>query len=212
MQETGLVRYDAMCHAIAEAHRVDEVKDLRDKALALERYAAQAMNTEAERKACEIRLRAERRAGALLKEQAESGERATRDNCPGPGRGLQKVSRDTTPLPPTLADIGISRDQSSKWQKLAAVPEDEFEDALRDPDKKPSTASIIRKINGQTNAMHPSALWLWGRIRDFERDRIDDLDPQSMVGEFTETMAADARRIIPSMLDYLAQLGAYLDE
>ena len=39
-----LVRYDAMCHAIAECHSVDEVADLHDKALALEVYAKQAMN------------------------------------------------------------------------------------------------------------------------------------------------------------------------
>jgi hypothetical protein len=36
---TQLVRYDAMCHAIAAAHEVDEVKDIRDKARAIEMYA-----------------------------------------------------------------------------------------------------------------------------------------------------------------------------
>jgi hypothetical protein len=54
-----LIRYDAMCRAIAEAHAVDEVKDIRDKARALEMYAHQAQNTEAERQAAEIRFRAE---------------------------------------------------------------------------------------------------------------------------------------------------------
>ena len=49
-----LVRYDAMCSAIAAAYEVDEVKDIRDKAIALEVYARQARNTEAERQACEI--------------------------------------------------------------------------------------------------------------------------------------------------------------
>jgi len=42
------------------------------QARALEVYAAQALNTDAERKACEIRLRAERRAGELLKEMEEN--------------------------------------------------------------------------------------------------------------------------------------------
>jgi hypothetical protein len=37
---TELVRYDAMCHAIAAAHAVDEVKDIRDKARAIEMIAA----------------------------------------------------------------------------------------------------------------------------------------------------------------------------
>src|SRR5262245_9154556 len=65
-EKVEMVRYDAMVHAIAECHRLDEVKDLHDKALALQLYAKQAKNVEAERKACEIRLRAERRAGELM--------------------------------------------------------------------------------------------------------------------------------------------------
>jgi hypothetical protein len=57
---SSLARYEAMCRAIEAAYKVDEVKDIRDQAIALEVYARQAHNTEAERKACEIRLRAER--------------------------------------------------------------------------------------------------------------------------------------------------------
>jgi long-subunit acyl-CoA synthetase (AMP-forming) len=66
------MRYEAMCRAIAEAHRVEEVKDIRDKPLAV--YAHQANYGEAERQCREIRLRAERRAGQLLADMNQRGE------------------------------------------------------------------------------------------------------------------------------------------
>jgi hypothetical protein len=120
-----LVRYDAMCHAIDAAFQVDEVKSLRDKAAALEHYARKANNVEAEQRCCEIRLRAERKAGQLLKQRDKP-------------RGNQYGRSDDT----TLHNLGISKDQSSQWQKLAAVPEAQFESALAGPEKA-TTAGII---------------------------------------------------------------------
>lgn len=201
--EASLVRYDAMCQAIAEAHRVDEVKDLRDKAMALEAYARQAKNLDAERKACEIRLRAERRAGELLRDMAETGQRASRQENPG------SISPDVI-CPPTLSDLGISLNQSSKWQKLASVPRGQFEAALADPDDMPTTAGILRKQNGDGATMNPKSLWFWGRLRDFEKERIADIDPWSLLGEMTQTMAADVVRIAPIMRDYLDEVTEVL--
>jgi hypothetical protein len=63
----ALVHYDAMCREIEAAHRIDEVKDIRDKAVALELYARQAQDLELERKCAAIRYRAERRCGKLQK-------------------------------------------------------------------------------------------------------------------------------------------------
>lgn len=113
---TQLVRYEAARHALQVAHRVDEVKTIRDKAQAMAAYARQAKDTELVEWATEIKVRAERRAGEML---AEMGVRA----------GNPQLSKATT-IAPTLANLGISRDQSSRWQKLAAVPEDQFEKAV----------------------------------------------------------------------------------
>jgi hypothetical protein len=93
-----------------------------------------------ERRACEIRLRAERKAGLLLKaiEKAKAP--------PGPGRGKKRRCSEGTAFSKskTLKDLGISKKQSSRWQQLADVPEEQFEAALAGPEK-PSTSGIIAR-------------------------------------------------------------------
>ena len=51
------------------------MKDIRDKAEAMAAYARQAKDIELIRMATEIKVRAERRAGELLREMAETGQR-----------------------------------------------------------------------------------------------------------------------------------------
>lgn len=121
----SLVKYEAMCSAIEAAHAVDEVKDIRDKAMAIQMYAKQAKNIDAERHASEIRVRAERRCGELLAEMPKA--KGAAGNPGGQGAKIVQSPNGTTQ---TLSDLGISKRQSSEWQKLAAVPEAQFEESL----------------------------------------------------------------------------------
>jgi hypothetical protein len=43
-----------------------------------------------------------------------------------------------------LSDVGISYDQFSRWQKLAAVPEEIFERQMQDKTHVPTMAGLIR--------------------------------------------------------------------
>jgi len=198
-----MVRYDAMVHAIAECHRVDEVKDIRDKAMALEAYARQAKNTEAERKAADVRLRAERRTGELLKDlaRAESSR----------GGDTRSASNDATPekseYGAALDSAGLSRQTANRYQQLANVPEEQFERHLADPVRKPTTNGILRESRQeQQKPIDPQALRIWGICRDMERH--DDLNasPSRVFNEMTETMQADIRRLSPSLLSFFSEL------
>lgn len=194
-----LVKYDAMCNAISVCYEIDEVKDIRDKAIALEAYAKQAMNTDAERRATEIRLRAERRAGQLLSEKERD------PISKGGSRSADQPEPPKSEYQQAKTKANISDTQAKRWQKLAAVDNDQFESALEDPGM-PSTTGIIKKANGSDHKMEPKALWLWGRIRDFEKEEIESYDPDYLLGEMTEAMQADIKRIVPNMIDYLKEL------
>ena len=72
-----LVRYDAACQALAEARSVDEIKDIRDKAIAMAAYARQANNRDLEADAVEIRMRATRRLSQQLDAADPTGTKPT---------------------------------------------------------------------------------------------------------------------------------------
>jgi N6-adenosine-specific RNA methylase IME4 len=125
---TELVRYEAARRALAEASSVDEVKDIRDKAVAMRVYARQAKDRELIERATEIRKRAEIRAGELLR---EIGER----------RGGDQTTSERSL--PTNKEMGITDNQSSQWQRMAALPTNEQE-ALIERAKKTAAAAIER--------------------------------------------------------------------
>lgn len=99
--------------AIAQVQGLDEIKNIRDKAEAVRKYAQSVgMGLELQNYAAEVKLRAERKAGELLAQmQLHGGDRKS-----------QKAEAR-----PKLEDIGISKDQSSRWQLTAAVSDREFE-------------------------------------------------------------------------------------
>lgn len=115
----ALLQYDAACHAIATAKTIDEVTDWVDKAAAVREYGRRARNRQLEIDAIEIRVRARKRRGELLLELKQAGQLA---------EGRKKLSAPADSLPRyTLADLGLTLNESSEDQKIARIDGGAFE-------------------------------------------------------------------------------------
>lgn len=106
----------------------------------------------------EVRLRASRKCGQLLKETEKA--KGNRNDGKFGGRATRPPNKEEK----TLAEMGISKDQSSKFQKLADVPDECFEEELSAP-HKPSVDGILRsepdKILHQQSRFYRSSGSLW---------------------------------------------------
>lgn len=136
---TQLVRYEQARSALAACRTVDEVKDIRDKAEAMACYARQAKDTELIQWATEIKVRAERQAGAMLSAAKDRGERAPTGRPPKESQAA------------TLSDLGIHRVEASRWQSLASMTDEHFETAVataKDTAGQVTTAFMLREARG----------------------------------------------------------------
>jgi len=115
-----LIKYDAALHALYQATRVDEVKDIRDKAVAMQVYATQARDKKLIAPATTIRVTAETRAGDILIEMKAEGLRRK----PGQHQGKQQVYGNgvlKAPLPPKLKELGVTKEQVKRWVNLSIM-------------------------------------------------------------------------------------------
>lgn len=116
---TALLRYEAARDALTAAVQFDEVLNIKNVAEQATLYARLANDTDLIEKATEIKVRAERKAGEMLTQAKAAGD-------------LHKAGNPQLSSTSTigLADIGITRDQSSRFQQLAAMPQEHFETAV----------------------------------------------------------------------------------
>jgi hypothetical protein len=127
-ESVALIRYDAACSALAEARSVDEVKHIRDQAVAMAAYARQAKNRDLEGDAVEIRMRATRRLDQLRQAQKDTVGLAKGGK---PYYQRRPTGLAANPVA-TLAMQGIDKNLAHAARVLGALSEADFEQNVVD--------------------------------------------------------------------------------
>ncbi|TWU10081.1 hypothetical protein [Allorhodopirellula heiligendammensis] len=103
--------------AIADADDLDELSDLRSRAEAIRVWAKSANESlDVQNRAAELRLLAERKAGKMLSQMGLKG-------------GDRKSSGHEDRL--KLSDLGITQNQSKRWQRAATISDQQFADYVK---------------------------------------------------------------------------------
>lgn len=75
--------------------------------------------------------------------------------------------------------------------------------------EEPTRAALHREVVAKARPpriMNPKALWLWGCLKDFDRDGILAVKPADLLAEMTDPMRADVRQVLPRVRAFLSAL------
>lgn len=154
-----------------------------------------------------IRARAEMRLAEEYDAAQDRGEVAS--------RGGERSGREHSPVAPSAADIGLARKDIHEARQFRDAERENpglirrSLDAMIERGEEPTRAALKREVIDQPlhpKVMNPKALWVWGRIKDFEREGILRQDPAKLLADMTEPMRADVRRFLPEVVGFLTAM------
>lgn len=131
---------------LAQAKTLDDILNIRDIAEAARVYAQAAkLGLENQNEAAEVKIRAERKAGEMLAKMPKAQGGQPYQEKYSTSNAMVQVEA------PTLSDLGIERMQSSRWQQIASLPEEVFEEHVAETkaDHKELTTASVLKIARQ---------------------------------------------------------------
>jgi len=179
MTDNQIMAFDKARQQIQLARDVDEVKMIRDRAESLKQYAKQQKESlQMQNQIAEIKLRAERRIGQMLGD-LERGK---------PGRKLETSVVSNSEYKQTLNDNSISSSSAKRWQRIATLPDETFEQFIAENVQGQSeltTAGALRVVKtGQLSPLMSSDSNEWYTTPDIINAVIEvmgdiDLDPCS---------------------------------
>lgn len=119
---------------VEQARDLTEVLQIREKAIAGQAYAQARKSDELAKLALVVKLRTERKAGQFLKDMKKEGKIKH-------GGHNKKARSQSDNL---LKDLKINASESSRWQKMADIPEKKFEEWVTDKAYKTSQNKILK--------------------------------------------------------------------
>lgn len=190
-RDMARVAYDAA----KSANRINKAKQAHDSIVAdVHRSQAHALA---------IRARAEMR---LAQEY---------DDAQGRGEVATSGSNQHGEVLPTGKDLGLGYKEIHEARQLRNAEAAEpglirrSLDAMIERGEEPTRAALKREVIERPAAqkvMNPKALWLWGRLKDFEREGVLRQDPSDLLNAMTEPMRADVRSSLPAVIAFLSDL------
>lgn len=142
----SLVTLENAATALATITDLSDVMDIRDRAEAIRQYTkASQKGLEAQNGAARIKLLAERRAGELIREMQNDGRLASQST----GRPVGEVSQ---PAILKLDDVGLTADQSSRFQRVAKLSSDELEELAEECNREGRELTQALAIKTATGA------------------------------------------------------------
>ena len=182
---------DKAARAISTSCDIDEISQIRQKAEALRVYAGRC--SEMGRKCGIIRLRAERRIGEILDKSVR--------------RGNPKLQRSQPATIAKLADLGITKSESSRWQAAATLPAEKFEQYVESA-REPSTAGVLSLVREHEreqaaadgpkaggNIFTAPASSLWNRLTDNSVDLFFTDPPYKEIDRYEELAELSAAKL-----------------
>ena len=137
----ALAKLDKATHMLAEAKTLDEVKSIMDIAEAARTYARAAkLGLEAYNHAAEVKVRAERKAGEMLRqlERHNGGDR----------KSDYKSDNLVNAFLETILQENIPQATAYRWQQLAEMPELVFEQHIEETrgERPITTSGVIQDV------------------------------------------------------------------
>lgn len=136
---------DSAEQALIKANSIEELSKVRIEAETLRIWAKKVhKGMAAQNRIAEIKVKAERKTGQILKQMEKNKG----------GQPSEKNQAHHVPSTPTLKDLGIHRLQSQRWQQIADLPNEVFEEALSQfkRNQKEITSSFFLKLSKQLKA------------------------------------------------------------